>query len=57
MSFRTWFETMTSTGDIACFSRPIMGAITRKFPDKIDNGDDDEKKDKKKKKKKDDKKD
>lgn len=39
ISFKKWFlatETMTSTGSIAGFSRPIgIGMVRRKFPKKI----------------------
>jgi len=50
ISFKKWMESMTSTGCVATFARPIMGTVTRTWP--IIN-----EKDKKKKKDKKDKKD
>ena len=51
MRFKQWFETMTSTSSVAVFARPMMGMVSRSFPDTFNYNDKPKKKKKKKKKK------
>jgi hypothetical protein len=48
MTFREWLknieETMTSTGDIANFARPIGGSVGRMYPKPVILSDDKKKK-------------
>ena len=46
MRFKQWFETMTSTSSVAVFARPMMGMVSRSFPDTFNYNDKPKKKEK-----------